>query len=320
MSALLTETQFANARAATRAGSITPELYQWLRDLVALAQATRTLAPPPVPGGRWDDVDAVSETVQAWLESSLLRGGLLQAFDTCESPRGLSRYLERALRNWLIDQSRRRTGPRLLERAVELLGDAPFSTVVDSPSARDRWWGLADWETAELFAGTDDEVASAAWALGDLAILRFGSSERADPVLSTPDLARYLQGVLEQVGAPLSGRHFDYSFRHRFSFAYATATEALEEAAEPFTTSTPERDVLIADSAVIALGALTERQLLTLIGRPTKTLEELAAQLQTSRGTVDNEYRRALIKVKDACSSNDEFREVLETAIEMASR
>lgn len=320
MSALLSPSQFEQARAASRAGTITADLYGWLGKLVALAQATRTLAPAPVPGGRWDDADAVAETVQAWLEDSLLRGGLAQAFDICTNPRSLSRYLERALRNWLIDQSRRRTGPRLLERAAELMTGERFTIVSASHSVKERWWGLSVWHAPALFTGSDREVASAAWALGDFSILRFPSSERADPVLSTPDLERYLHGLLDRLGAALSGRHFDHSFRERFPYAYATATVGLQAVPEPFTTATPASEFEVIDAARVALASLTERQTRVLVDRPGTTLEALAETLGVSRGTIDNEYRRAVLKVREAASSDDVFADVLEMVVAMASQ
>jgi hypothetical protein len=208
----------------------------------------------------------------------------------------------------------------LFERAVEVLSAAPFIVVLESASPMERWWGLESWKSPELFSGTDTDVASAAWALGDLVLVRFQASQRADPLLSTPDLQSYLQGLLERLGAALSGRHFDHSFRQRFAFAYAEAAATLDEAPEPLTNSDPEHELLIADGARVALAALTERQSQVLIGRQSETLEILAAELEVSRGTIDNEHRRALIKIKEASPTDDDFREVLETVIEMASR
>jgi RNA polymerase sigma factor (sigma-70 family) len=269
--------------------------------------------PDPTPGAR------VKTVLHAWLEDSLLRGALLQAFDTCETPRGLARYLEKALRNWLIDRSRRRTGPRLLERAAEVMSSDPFVVVADSVSVMERWWGLVAWTAPAVFNGSDEEVASASWALGDFAILRFSSSERADPLLSTPDLRRYLYGLLDRLGAALSGRHVDHSFRQRFPYAYATSPADLDEAPEPLTTATPESEVVIADAARVALASLTERQARILLARPGNTLEALAASLGVSRGTVDNEYRRAVLKVREAAPSDDVFDEVLEMVVRVAS-
>lgn len=319
MSRLLSDAQFERARAAVRAGSITDELYIWLGNLVALAQMTRTLAPAPVPSGSWQDPDAVSETVQAWCEGSLLRGGLLQAFDSCETPRALSRYLERALRNWLIDQGRQRSGPRLMARAAEILAAAPFTVVGASASVMDRWWGLASWRTPELFADSDEALLGAVWALGDFAIWRYPSSERADPVLSTPELTRFLQSLLDRVGAALNGRHLDAAFRQRFAFAYATTAVALDEMPELADPVSPAATVVVEEAARIALSDLTRRQTLVLLLRPDTTLEALAARLDVSRGTIDNEYRRAVHKVREATPVDESFEAVLEMVLLLAS-
>lgn len=320
MSLLLSDQQFARARDRAHAGDVSDELYGWLGRLVTVAQATRTLAPAPVPGGRWEDPDAVAETVQAWLEESLLRGDLLQAFDVCQTPRALSRYLERALRNWLVGRSRRRNGPRLLERAAQIMGsDDEFVLLRDSPAITERWWGLSVWQVPELFGGREDDVVAAAWALGDFSLLRYPSSERSDPVLSTRDLRRYLTGLLERVGHALSGRHIDASFRRRFAYAYAPRSVGLDEADELSDDSSPADDVDVADAARIALADLTGRQLRVLIERPQGTLEDLAARLGVSRGTVDNEYRRALVKVRDAAPTDTAFDGVLETVLLLAS-
>jgi predicted DNA-binding protein (UPF0251 family) len=319
---LLGPADFEQTREAVRAGEVTPALYGWLGRLVVVAQATRALAPAAVPGGRWDDPDAVTETLQAWLEESLLRGGLHQAFDRCDSPRALARYLERALRNWLVARSRRATGPRLLERASELLSDPAngFRLVAEAEVARDRWWALDTWiDEPGFYAGEDDALVAAAWALGDFAIIRFPSSERSDPVLSTPDLRRFLRGLLERIRQALSGRHFDAALRGRFSYAYAQPAVELDQVPEPKGGESPETAFEVADSARVALAALSKRQVEVLIDRPDTTLEELAARLHVSRGTVDNEYRRALLKVHEATVPDEHFERVLEKVIEMAS-
>lgn len=317
---LLRSAEFACARDAVREGGVSDELYAFLGRLVAVAQATRTLAPAPVPGGRWDDPDAVAETVQAWLAEGLLDGGLLQAFDVCQSPRALSRYLERSLRNWLIGRSRRASGPRLLERAVELLGDDDaFVLLRDAPPVAERWWGLAAWRSPELFGAADEELVTHAWALGDFTLLRFPSSERSDPVLSGGELRRFLHALLELVGMGLSGRHLETSFRARFSYAYAQAPAALEEAPELTDGADPVDELLVAEAARVALAHLSERQLLVLLERPQGTLEQLAARLGTSRSTVDNEYRRALFKVRSAAPSERSFDALLDKVLDLAS-
>jgi hypothetical protein len=321
VSLLLSQREFADARRALRSGEVTAELYVWLGRLIAVTQATRALAPSPLPSGRWDDREAVAETLHAWLEESLLRGGLLRAFDRCRTPRALSRYLERALRNWLVARSRRSSGPRLLERAGLLMAaEDGFALVRDANVSGERWWGLAEWRRPALYAGSDETLVASAWALGDFALLRYPSSQRSDPVLSTSDLRRFLRGLLERVGAALSGRHLDTALRGRFAYAYAPTTVGLDEVEELAAPETTAGPVEIEDAARAALGSLSCRQLRVLRERPQDTLERLAGRLGVSRGTVDNEYRRAVMAVLEASPSDEDFAAVLEEVLRVASQ
>lgn len=307
------------ARAAVRRGEFTPELYGFLGRLVSVAQATRAVAPSPGIGGRWNDPDAIQETVHAWLAEKLLTGGLLRAFDECLTPASLARYLERALRNWLASRSRAARGPRLLARAVRLLDSDPAFTLVRGASqATDRHWGLATWADPELFQGSETEIASASWGAGDFTIVSFTGSERNDPVLSSEDLRTYLLRLFDQLGAALSGRHLATSFRIRFPAAFSEEPANIDDVPEPAVSETPETVFGVVDAAQTALADLTERQLAVLLERPPATLEELARKFGTSRGTMDNEHRRALTKVKEAASP-EQFRAVLEKLREMAS-
>ena len=286
---------------------------------MTVAQATRTLAPAPVPSGRWEDPDAIAETVQAWLEESLLRGDLLQAFDVCQTPRALSRYLERAsATGWshaaageadpgCSNAPRRSWAATMRSCCCGLTGDC--GALVGSV-------GLA--RPAAVRRPRRRCRRGRVGARG-LLVAALPSSERSDPVLSTPDLRRYLTGLLERLQQAVSGRHLDVSFRRRFAYAYASATVALEEAEELSDDSSPAHNVAVADAARIALADLTGRQLRVLIERPQGTLEDLAARLGVSRGTVDNEYRRALVKVRDAAPTDTAFDGVLETVLLLAS-
>ncbi|MCA1697081.1 MAG: hypothetical protein LC749_21515, partial [Actinobacteria bacterium] len=159
----------------------------------------------------------------------------------------------------------------------------------------------------------------AAWALGDFALLRYPSSERSDPVLSTPDLHRFLRGLLDAVGRALSGRHFDAAMRGRFPYAYAQAMVELDAVPEPAGDDEPAQALEVAEAAWLAIAALSSRQLQVLLERPQTTLEDLAKRLDISRGTVDNEYRRALLKMRETSASDEQFDRVLEKVLEMAS-
>jgi predicted DNA-binding protein (UPF0251 family) len=138
-------------------------------------------------------------------------------------------------------------------------------------------------------------------------------------VLSTPDLLRFLSGLLHALGLALSGRHFSVALRGRFPYAYAQPSVALDDLMEPAGGESAEQAFEVAEAARLAVIALTGRQLRVLRDRPQTTLEELAARLGVSRGTVDNEYRRALLKVRESTISDEHFDMVLEKVLEMAS-
>lgn len=197
--------------------------------------------------------------------------------------------------------------------------DADFVLVHEASTPSERWWALAVWTNPAFFAGSDEVLIAHAWALGDFALLRYASSDRADPVLSTPDLRHFLSGLLQGVGAAISGRHIDTVFRARFAYAYAVPGVPLEAALGVEGRDSPLEAVEIADSARCALAVLTRRQLVVLRERPETTLEVLATQLAVSRGTIDNEYRRAVLIVREASPSDEYFPTVLERLLEMAS-
>jgi DNA-directed RNA polymerase specialized sigma24 family protein len=322
MSRLLGAGEFDTAAEAARDGRITEELYGFLVRLVAAARVTRTLPPAPTPSGRWDEPDVVTETVHAWCAEVLFDGGLLQAFDACRAPRELARYLERALRNWLISRSRAAHGPRLLARSAELMDDeAEFCRLRNAHVITERWWGLAAWPYADLYAGRDEAVIAAAWALGDWPLVRYTGTERNEPVLSTPELRKYLRGLLDAIATGLSGRHLDTTFRHRFAYAYAYGPHAaFDDEAAPSAGPGPADGLLLQEAARDALANMTGRQVVVLLRRPDTTLEALAADLGVSRGTVDNEYRRAVATIDGAAPSASMFDAVLETVRDLASR
>lgn len=94
---------------------------------------------------------------------------------------------------------------------------------------------------------------------------------------------------------------------------------ALDEAPDLAEGSEVEATVAAQEAARIALADLSERQLKVLLERPQSTLEELAERLGVSRGTVDNEWRRAVLKVREASPTDALFDAVLENVLELAS-
>jgi hypothetical protein len=320
MAWLLAEREFAAARDAVRAGEVTDELYAFIWRLVAATSRSRLLAPALSPTGRWDD-DAVAEVVQGWLEASLLRGGLLRAFDRSAAPSELARYLDAALRNWLRSRARAQHRPRLLQRAREILREnAEFEEFRSARAWLDSWWGLAQWNDPRPFEGTGDELVGATYAV-PLELLRFSPADgRADPVISNPDLARLLQHVLSAASALLTLRQFDRILRARFAHAFVQQVDP-EHAAEPASPTPTALDDLTAEETVREiLVELTQRQVEILRGRAAgATLDQLAAAQGCSRGTADNELKRAGEVIRQAVIDDSNADVILEKLLAMTS-
>lgn len=321
MSWLLSEAEFELASQAMRSGDVTPALYAFLRRVVSALARGGALAPALSPTGRWDE-GAIDEALQGWLSEKLLPGGLARAFQVTNSSRTLSRYLEQALRNWLVSQTRTRGHPRLLSRARHLLEEGTaYHKFVDASSAQDRWWGLAGWTSPSPYQGPDDELVRAAYAVPDIALLRYtAASKRADPVISNADLDRLLTNMLQAIGRLLTLRHFHAALRGRFAYAYHGTEEPLELIEEPADVVTALETIEIEATAREVLLELTGRQVAILRDRINEqlTLDQLATQHAVSRGTVDNELKRAASVIRVHLLDDSHLSAVLEKVFEFA--
>lgn len=322
MTWLLSDGEFDEAREALDRGEITRELYAFVARLVHVAAATRTLPPSLSTTGRWD-AEGVEETVAGWWEERLLTGTLRSAFDRCVSPRMLSRFLETSLRNWLIDRMRRSREPRLLARTGALLaGDPKTFKSFSSGSGLDVQWGLVPWDEPAPFTGSVDELLHHVYALGDFELLRVSDqSERAEPVISNYDLHRLIHGLLEATGQLLTLRQLDAVLRARFPDAFAR-TEPVDELPEVANDELAPVDQAAAlQVARQLLARLSRRQVDMLVGRYLRsaTLEQLAEEHDCSRGTADNELRRAHAIIRQGLSSDDDRSHVLKKLLELAS-
>ena len=83
-------------------------------------------------------------------------------------------------------------------------------------------------------------------------------------------------------------------FRRRFSLDEPTPVALLEEHEPMATAEDPIRDAEGLHAAAIAvLAELTDRQVEVVLRKRDQSLDAVAAALEISRGTVDNELRRA---------------------------
>jgi DNA-binding CsgD family transcriptional regulator len=316
MSWLLTDQEFAEASAAVRSGELTAALYAFIGRLVAAQLRSGTVSPTLSFSGGWGE-DAIADATHDWLAEKLLRGALLHAFDRTSTPHALARYLERAFKNWLRDKGRSRSWPRIVIRSRELLdsGD-PFKRFEEAARWLDHRYGLASWDAPERI---DDEelVVRAVYGLPDLQIIRERGA-RAPTILSTSDLKALLEHVLRVLDATITLTQLDRGFRHRFAWAFEAANveldETVEEAAQP-TASEAEAE----EAARAILADLTKRQLEMLRERADgATLEKLAEIHGCSRGTADNELKRASAAIRRHLTPDESQERALEILLALS--
>lgn len=321
MTWLLTDDQFVAASDAMRVGDVTPELYAFLHRVTRAVTLTRLVPPVLSPTGQWD-AEAAEETLHSWLVEKLLVGGLVRSFHVCGSPRGLARYLEQSLKNWLISMGRSRSLPRLVPRTRLLLTDSEaYTKFIDADTTTDQWWGLTIWDSPAIFQGTESDLASAAFSVADIEPLRYRSdSTIADPVVSTKDLDRLITGIFVHVGTLLTLGHFDSAFRARFAPWFQRTDQPIDTAEDSLPSSTIGSVYEAETVALRALADLTGRQVRVLSDRyrDELTLEQIAAARSISRGTADNELKRAQAAIRVHILDDEEFDIVVEKILEIA--
>jgi hypothetical protein len=318
MAYLLSSDDFLAARLAFDSGEVTSELYTFVRRLVRVHISNGLLPGALSPTGAWTD-EAADELEQQWFADRLLVGSLRRAFDRSADAAGLARYLERALRNWLIDRARARAEPRLLIRARKILqSDDTYRVVRDSTRWQDVWWGRAEWPDAEPYAGRDVELVAASYAAGELTYVRTGT-DAADPVLSTADLTRLLDVLFARAQALLTLRHVDRVLRTRFAIAF------VEEAGDEDLDDRGQEDVALRalehDASARAIAArLSGRQLALLQARHRdgRGLVELAREHGCAHGTVANELNRAAAMIRELIADDEDYEPVLEKLLELS--
>jgi hypothetical protein len=235
----------------------------------------------------------------------------------------LSRFLETSLRNWLIDRARRSRQPRLLARAGALLtGESTTFRALTPGPPLDVQWGLVEWDAPTPFVGTTEELLGHVYALGDFALVRVGDqAEKAEPVISTPDLRRLVYGLLERTGRLITLRQLDEVMRARFPEAFVRS-EQVDELPESPSADPPVADQVAAlEIARQLLARLSNRQVSMLVGRYLRsaTLEQLAEWHSCSRGTADNELRRAHAVLREGLVSDQDQSLVLKNLLDLAS-
>lgn len=275
-------------------GEIDAELFASLRRLVFTLVFQRAFPPAYSPTGKWDE-EAAEEALAGWTAKRLVGTNALGgAFDHASAARPFIRSLERNLRHYLQNERERGEIDNLIERTARLLrDDKRFRAWI--PQHGSSWWGLDGETQPPPFSGNDDELVANAWAIGDVVLWRYSSSvERASPVLATDELGRFLERIFGRIAALLTLGHLAVVFRRRFNLNEPTSV-ALDE--EHDTVPSDEEQVRdeegLCAAAIAVLSGLTDRQAEVILRKRDQPLEAIASALGISRGTVDNELRRA---------------------------
>jgi predicted DNA-binding protein YlxM (UPF0122 family) len=303
-------------------GEIDAPLYELLLRLVGAVVFTGGLPSAYSPTGRWNR-EAAMEAAHGWIERRLLQtNALLGAFDYASEPRPFLRSLEQNFRHYLQNQRERGELDNLIRRTGALLReDDRFRDWLPQARISDTWWGLASWEDPQPFQGSDTDLVSEAWAVGDVTLFRYSHRvERASPVLSTSDLGDFLEALLERVASLITVAHLAVVFRDRFDIGEPERLELVEGGAlEPAAEEELDQEA-IAQAALSVAAELTERQFEVLIRRyRAETLDEIASGIRVSRGTVDNELRRVGQVIERHCADGITQRQILEKLLDALS-
>lgn len=322
---MIDDLEFQRIRAKFRAsGTIDDELYRLLVKLVGAVIFGGTTPRSLSPTGVWDEHSA-QDAAHDWMTKRLLNpqnNSLLAAFDHGVSTRKFLNSLELSFRSHLKSQAVRSELDNLDRRAGRLLRtDDRFREWIPQTVASRSWWGLSEWEDPTPFRGRDSELASAAWALGEVALLRYRAGvDRASPVVSTAALAAFIAALLGQVKALLTRQHLRRVFEKRFGLSEMMTvpledTDIAQEAEEP-----EFSDEELAALSELVLVDMSERQARALKLRAAEaTLEAIAGELNVSRGTADNELRRVGTIISGYVADETAKRRLLEIVISRLS-
>jgi DNA-binding CsgD family transcriptional regulator len=293
--------------------------FEEARAVVLRTVRARALPAALSPYGNWDE-EAAIELFQAWSAHRLVDRGQLRELvakaDGIGAFRGLA---ERSLRQFLLNQRDRSQLQNLYARLRALLEEErQFHCFVSADRSQDRWWGLSGWDDAAPYSGGDRELASAAWSVGELTIIRYRADARKlSPVLDTFELRRFTTLVLEALGATLTPVLILRALQQRLDLNDAPTLE-IDTEREPAHLSDPADGLALRESAQFAIDELTERQERILIATSEGvSVSVIADTIGCSTGTVTNERHRVGDVLHRLSATDDEQRELLKTVLDL---
>lgn len=302
---------------------MTPELVTFVNSVAAAAVAGTTLNGLS-PEGKWTP-EVLKEAVGDFWSERLLRGTLQQAFEKTDSLGPFGRYLEQALRRMLIDAKRATHAPRLRARVRKILveGEGEFTRFSEQTDPGEELWGLSGGEDTEAkhCGGDEASLLTHLYALGLEETVQ-GGSDRAAVVVSNPELSRLVRGLFERVRCQLTLNELSTAFRQRFVTHYPPGIIHDEEMTWEIGAdgSDPAEVVDAREIASCVLARLTERQVVVFVERfrDNQTLEQIAAANGCSRGTADNEVKRASEVIREFVEVDDLAR-IWKTMLDLSS-
>lgn len=318
---LPTQEEFESWRNAFSGGDVQPGLVAFVDSIASAAAATSSLA-GLCSTGEWTG-ETLQDAVSDFWCNRLLAGTLEQAFQQTEGPSAFARYLERSLRNMLIDAKRATGTPRLRARIQKILTEGEFESIASPSDRAEEVWGLDTdgWSEADPYDGDEPRLLSHLHSLGLEETLQ-SSDGRADVVVSNKELSRLLQGLFERVHRPLTLNQISTVFRQRFVAHYPPPMVHDDEVAREISGDEADHAEVL-DAREIAsrvLAGLSDRQAVILLERhhENRTLEEIAETHNCSRGTADNEVRRGNQVVRQYVDA-DSFPVVWKAMLDLSS-
>lgn len=294
------------------AEDLDPRLHAELRRVVSRFLYFGGLPDSYAPHGRWD-ADSEEEVLHAWLAKRLIGGGKLQALlDKARSAGGFRSMAERSLRQYLLNERERSQAQNLFWRTRELLeADDDFELAHDAKRVQDRGWRPRGSTTNGVFEGSDEELAAAAWSLGDFTIIRFhASAKKLAHVLSIADLKRFVLGLLGALEVVLTLTQVMRAAELRFDLGQVQFEE-LETVQDEVALDVADQAAL-QQTALAVIAEMTARQVEVLLDTAAdEPLKDIAERCSCSQATAHNEQRRVGELIKRYSADGEEAEALL---------
>jgi DNA-binding CsgD family transcriptional regulator len=304
-------------------GQLTEPLFNELR------RVTRSLlraVPLPVslsPYGRWDD-SVADDLLHDWAEKRLLRRGtLLALLDKAWSPAAFRRLAQASLYQYVLSARSRSQSQNIYSRLLTVLEqDDRFRIARDAARRADQYFTLSETPAVGLFDENERLLSAAAFAAGDLAVLRYSpEAKRLSPAIASGELARFAASVMTHLDAGMTPPQIMRALAVRMDLETGH-----EVTVEPGTIETA-REQTIADrvalrqAALSALAGMTSRQA-EILARTARgeTGQSIAEQLKISPATVHYEQRRVAALIDQFADNDDERIAVIEVLAGLLNR